>query len=119
MRVLYVEDNEADAIQIHKQLQPFITVEIATSSEKGLLQLRHHPYDMVWIGLHLGGKPLNGLAFCQTARGLPERAGTLYFAMIPLLEQLNCQQLVEEGFDGCLSKPLNKQEVLQTLGLQL
>lgn len=104
--VLIIEDNDKNLKLTRDLLQfgGFRTVE-AASAEDGLpLALEQNP-DVILLDIQLPG--IDGIAAVSQFRSTPETADTPVVALTAYAMKGDRERLLNAGFDGYLSKPIN------------
>jgi CheY-like chemotaxis protein len=104
--ILLVEDHELnlelarDVLQLHG----LRTLEARTAAEGVELARTHRP-DLVLLDIQLPDQ--DGLAVLRQLRQMPETARLPVVALTAFAMQHDRERLLEAGFDGYLSKPLD------------
>ncbi|BBL71033.1 response regulator [Methylogaea oryzae] len=117
LRILVVDDNPLNRDLVRLQLEEFgFAVETVCNGEEALLALTASPYKLVLMDLHmpvLGGR--------ETIRRLRATDGANRDVPVIALTAQTCgsdrETLKVEGFNGVLYKPLEMDELAQTLAV--
>jgi len=115
LRVLSVEDNPETRLLLKHLLKESYEVVLVASAEEALSHVGSEPFDLLLVDIHLGeGKSgtelLHLLREREPAREVPAIAVTAYSMPGDRAD------LLEEGFDGYVSKPFTKAELTETIG---
>lgn len=103
--ILIIEDNEKNLKLVRDVLQfnGYETAE-ATTAEDGLVLARSQRPALILMDIHLPG--MDGFAALQQLRTDPITKATLVIAVTASAMERDRQKILEAGFDGYLSKPI-------------
>jgi CheY-like chemotaxis protein len=113
--VLYVEDNEVNALlmQAILALRPAVRLRVARDGAAALAEAAHEPPQLLLVDLHL--PDMDGVELMRHLRALPGLArvpAVLVSASVGAEEQAAAQAA---GMAACWSKPLNVEQTLAEL----
>jgi len=111
-RLLFVEDNPSIRVLVTRQLEGDFEVEAVPEGESALRYATQTHYDVVLLDIHLG-PGLDGEAVLQALRRLPGYATTPIFAVTAHALPEDRARFLEKGFDGYLSKPFTRVQLLE------
>jgi CheY-like chemotaxis protein/anti-sigma regulatory factor (Ser/Thr protein kinase) len=113
--VLYVEDNEPNALVFAKvlELRPQWTLIHAALGALGVELARAHRPDLVFLDLHLPDLPGEGVL--AALKDDPLTASTPVFILTADATPAHAEQLLQAGADRYLTKPLRVEEILGLL----
>ncbi len=110
-KVLYVEDDEINAMLFNKILGGDFEITIAKSGKEALSLVASHAYDVLLIDYNL--KHEDGLSLLQNIRSFHNEH---YCPAIALTADIHIlEDLISQGFDAALSKPFIKKEILHAV----
>lgn len=103
--ILIIEDNEKNLKLVRDVLQfnGYETAE-ATTAEDGLVLARSQRPVLILMDIHLPG--MDGFAALRQLRADPITKATLVIAVTASAMERDRQRILEAGFDGYISKPL-------------
>ncbi|MFB6229977.1 MAG: response regulator [Salinibacter sp.] len=114
LRVLSVEDNPETRLLLKHLLKQSYEVVLVSNAKEALSYVESEPFDLLLVDIHLGeGKSgtelLHLLREREPTREVPAIAVTAYSMPGDRAD------LLEEGFDGYVSKPFTKAELTETI----
>jgi len=114
-KVLYIEDNETNAMLVTKVLQSVEEVELycAASGEEGLELARSMSPDLVLLDIGLPG--MSGYEVLRHIRQDSSLTRTRVVAMTASASEDDVAMGVQVGFDAYLTKPFDIQHFLRLL----
>ena len=119
-RLLFVEDNPSIRVLVTRQLENDFAVDTVPEGEAALHQATQISYDLVLLDINLG-PGLNGESVLLALRRLPAYAATPIFAVTAHALPEDKDRFLKMGFDGYLSKPFTRLQLLEmfaTVGAQ-
>jgi len=116
--VLVVEDNEVN-LRLARDILRLAgyAVVSARDGKEALAQLQQHSVDAVLMDIQL--PDMDGLEATARIRGIPEWADIPIIAMTAHAMKGDAERFLRAGVDDCLSKPVNRLELLSTLEREL
>ncbi len=119
MRILIVDDDKLVAESLEALFQEFsdsVTVEVAYDGfDAGQKILGFQPH-VVLLDLVMPG--LDGFQVCARLKADPTTKASRIIAMTTFPSRDNVRRILEAGAEICLSKPLNVETLLDTIGLE-
>lgn len=112
MRVLIVDDHDANRDLVRAMLQPYgLELTDADSGADAVRKASQTPFDLIVMDLRMPG--MNGHDAMRAIRsGRGANADIPIVAFSADVDDERSRQWLEEGFDGALSKPLNATDLL-------
>jgi PAS domain S-box-containing protein len=116
IHVLYVEDNEVNALLVHAMLASHsdVRLSIAANGAEGLEIARRTPPDLMLIEMHL--PDMTGLDVLRALRAMPGLADVPCIAASADAMPETIAGALEAGFDAYLTKPLSLSEFNRCVG---
>lgn len=118
--ILYIEDN-ADNLKVLqmmiKRLRPADDVLPASTAEEGIAIAKSMLPDLILMDINLPG--MNGYQALEVLRNIPSTRHIPVIAVTAYAMQENIRQGLEAGFDAYITKPVNMQELDNTINLFL
>ncbi len=113
-RILVVEDNRiAQQVAAHVLGRAGCDVTFASSGEEGVQRAAAGPVDLIFMDLQMPG--MDGFAAARAIRQLPARRHTPIVALTANNADEHRAQCAQAGMQGFLSKPIQRDEILETL----
>jgi signal transduction histidine kinase/CheY-like chemotaxis protein len=114
-RVLYVEDNAANARIMGHILRtlPNVELQVAVSAEEGLRLIQQDPPDLVLMDIHLPG--MSGLDAMRLISSDPRTAGLAVIAVSAAAMDSDVREGLDAGFRYYLTKPFDVEELLRLI----
>jgi len=113
-RILSVEDNQDTRILLKHQLGDQFEVTFASGVEEALEAIDSSSFELLLIDINLG-EGESGAAFLREAREMETMAEVPAIALTAYGMPGDGDALLEEGFDGYVSKPYVKAELLAAI----
>lgn len=111
-KVLLVEDNEINQEVVHEQLKQFgVSVDIANNGEVAVTKARNNVYDLILMDIQM--PVMDGYQATQLIRSFNSVIPILALTAAAMIEDR--QKAIDAGMNDHLSKPINKQELLDAL----
>ena len=116
--ILIIEDNEKNRKLARDilQVKGYRTVE-AETAETGLEQAAQQAPDLVLLDIHLPG--MNGIEALKKLREAEATRRIPVLAFTASVMPQDRREIMEAGFDGFLSKPINLKEFIATVAKAL
>lgn len=112
MKILYVEDDQINAVIMRKILASAHRVDIALTAEEALNAIENGQYDLYLLDINLGHPEISGLEICQMIRDqFPEEKKVI--AVTAYSEPEDKDRFLKAGFDYYFSKPVHFQNLRQ------
>ena len=108
LRVLYVEDNEANWAITEMSLRDAYQLELATNSDKALELLNIRRFDLILMDIELQGSRLDGIEITRAIR-----SSALSYASVPIIfvtaysARYSRSDLIAAGGDDLVEKPVD------------
>jgi PAS domain S-box-containing protein len=116
MRLLYVEDNNANFRVVAAMLRqhPHLTLLGASNGEHALELVRRHPPDAILMDIHLPG--MDGYAVLAALRADPATRAIPVYALSADAMPMDVERGLQAGFRAYLTKPIRYEALMQALG---
>jgi PAS domain S-box-containing protein len=112
--VLYVEDDLINQSVVKFYLRNFCMVETAKDGESALQLVAEKKYDLVLMDINLGSG-MDGMAVTKEIRKMPQYAETPIIAVTAYAMDSDREEFLSGGCSHYLSKPFEKQELLELI----
>jgi signal transduction histidine kinase/CheY-like chemotaxis protein len=109
--LLVVEDREETRELMQLFLRPICHIETASTGSEALEMARKRSYDVILMDLNLG-PDIGGLEVIKRLRDMPSYEQTPVAAVTAYAIEHEKAECLDAGFTDYLTKPLNKQELL-------
>lgn len=118
-KILYIEDNPSNVRLVERLLERRGDIEIISTMQgrMGLNLAREHGPALILLDLHL--PDINGDEILRQLRDDPATAATPVVIVSADATERQIERLLAEGATGYLTKPLDLQELLATIGAAL
>ena len=116
--VLIVDDDIQFTNYLYKLLNKYpdkVEVEVANDGFSAGLKVREQEPDVVLLDLMMPG--LDGFTVCQRIKANSATADARVIAMTGYPSAENVEKILSAGAEVCLEKPVDKEELLEILGL--
>lgn len=114
MKILYVEDNKANAYLLKMMLRGH-DVDLAYSAGEALRILERNSYDLIFLDINLGNEEMDGVELLQVIRSLPGFDKIPICTITAYAMPTDKQRFLDAGFDGYFSKPIDRASFLQSV----
>jgi two-component system cell cycle response regulator DivK len=115
-RLLYVEDDPINAFVIRKLLAQHYTTEHVEDGERCLGILLDQAFDLVLMDINLGRGKMDGVETMKKIKAIPLLERVPIVAITSYAMPGDRERFLEEGFNGYLSKPVERPVLLEYLG---
>jgi len=118
LSVLIVDDDIQFTNYLKKLLQKFedkVDVEVVSDGFAAGLMISEHEPDIVLLDLMMPG--LDGFSVCERIKSTPTTADIRVIAMTGYPSAENVNKIIATGAELCLTKPVDKDELLKLLEL--
>lgn len=115
-RLLYVEDDPINAFVIKKLLAQHYTTEHVEDGETCLNVLVKEPFDLVLMDINLGRGKMDGVETMKKIKTIPILESLPIVAITSYAMPGDRERFLGEGFNGYLSKPVERPSLLEYLG---
>lgn len=113
-RILYVEDDSANALVIAKMLDDYM-VDIAATGKEGLKKIKLFKYDLVIMDINLGENEMDGIEVMQTMRLNDSYKNIPFIAVTAYAMEEDRDYFISQGFDEYFPKPIKKFKLLEAV----
>ena len=114
-RILYVEDDFTNALVMQRLLKTHYEVIHVTTGEECLSRLTHERFDLILMDINLGRGNMDGVETLHRIRATPDLRRMIVITVTSYAMPEDEDRFLNEGFDAYLSKPLNRQILLDKL----
>lgn len=115
-RLLYVEDDPINALVIKKLLAQHYSTEHVEDGETCLEVLEKQPFDLVLMDINLGNGKMDGVQTMKKIKAMPVFENLPIVAITSYAMPEDRDRFLGEGFNGYLSKPVERPVLLEYLG---
>ena len=114
MKILYVEDNEANAYLLKVMLREH-EVDLAYTAGEALRVLERKTYDLIFLDINLGKEEMDGVELLHIIRSLPGFDKIPICTITAYAMPTDKQRFLDAGFDGYFSKPIDRHSFLRSV----
>jgi len=115
-RLLYVEDDPINALVIKKLLAQHYATEHVEDGETCLDILEKESFDLVLMDINLGRGKMDGVQTMKKIKAMPSFEKLPIVAITSYAMPEDKDRFLGEGFNGYLSKPVERPVLLDYLG---
>lgn len=115
-RVLYVEDDPINALVIKKLLAQHYTTEHVEDGETCLSILEQGAFDLILMDINLGRGKMDGIETMKKIKAQDSYKSLPIVAITSYAMPEDKDRFLGEGFNGYLSKPVERPVLLEYLG---
>lgn len=112
--ILVVEDNRETQLLLRHLLESQFTVEVVTDAAAALQHARENEYRLILMDINLGNDD-DGIDIHRRIREIERYARIPIIALTAYALPGDRERFVKAGFDGYLSKPFTRQQLLTTV----
>lgn len=113
--VIYVEDDEINALVMQKLLEKHFDIHLAYDGIECLEKIRQQHFDMVLMDVNLGNSYLDGVELMQYIKALPGYHHIPIIAVTSFAMRRDKEELLKAGFTDYLSKPIEKDKIFNLI----
>jgi len=114
LRCLYIEDQLDSQMLFSMQMKDFKEIDFAISLEQAIPILNTKKFDFIIMDINLQGD-YNGLDILKVLRTMPAYENTPVIAVTAYLIPIDREIYIQAGFTDFISKPLLRENLLNTL----
>ncbi len=114
-RLLYVEDDPINALVIKKLLGEYYSMEHVEDGEACLRIIDKEPFDLILMDINLGRGKMDGVATMKKIKAHPHHKDLPIIAITSYAMPEDRERFISEGFNGYISKPVERPILLQYL----
>ncbi len=114
-KILYVEDDAINALIIEKLLNKIYEIKIARSKKACLEILDKQDFDLILTDINLGESNEDGILLMKKIKEIPQYKAVKIVAVTAFALPEEQAKFLEEGFDAYISKPLEENELKNTI----
>jgi two-component system, cell cycle response regulator len=116
-QILTVEDRHESSVWLSQALQPENNVDVVSTFEEALMNVRDNVYDLIIVSLGVRG--FDGLRLCSQIRSLPEGRNVPILVVVSEGERRKLNHALDMGVNDYLARPIDKNELLARVRTQL
>ncbi len=114
-RVLVVEDNPINVIVLKKFIDHLCEADSVINGAKALEMLANRNYDLILMDINLGNDDMNGIDVLNRIRDDDRWSQIPVIVVTTRLDAPEKEIYAKAGFTDFVSKPINREEVLQVI----
>jgi two-component system cell cycle response regulator DivK len=114
-RILYVEDDQINALVMQKLLKGHFEVRHVVDGETCLALLEHETFDLILMDINLGKGKMDGVEAMHRIKKNPATSAMIIITVTSYALPEDEERFLREGFDAYLAKPVERQLLLRTL----
>jgi CheY-like chemotaxis protein len=114
-RLLYVEDDPINALVLKRLLANHYSTEHVEDGETCLNLLETETFDLILMDINLGRGKMDGVQTMKKIKQLPGFNGLPIIAITSYAMPEDKERFLDEGFNGYLSKPVDRPVLLNVL----
>lgn len=118
-RILYVEDDQINALVMQKLLKKHFEVIHSTDGETCLSMLDSETFALILMDINLGKGKMDGVETLHRIRANPKTTKMIVITVTSYALPEDRDRFLQEGFDDYLSKPVEQQLLLKTISQYL
>lgn len=99
-----------------KKYSDFVDVEVANNGFDAGVKVNELKPDVILLDLMMPG--LDGFSVCEQIKSLPLTSDMRVIAMTGFPSPANVEKILSLGAEACLSKPIDKDELLKLIGIE-
>ncbi|TAD95108.1 MAG: response regulator [Bacteroidetes bacterium] len=115
LKILIVEDNPINTLIINKLIAELCTTHSANSGQNALKMLTENDYDLVLMDINLGDEHLTGIDVLKKIKASQRNQDIPVIAVTAISDQEELKQLLFDGFDEIISKPVNREKIFSAI----
>lgn len=113
--VLNVEDDRINSMVINKFIDQDYECDNAFSGVEAIEMASKKIYDLVLMDISLGDPQYDGVTVMHELRKMKGYENTRFIAVTSFAMQGDKQELLKQGFDAYMSKPIYKEQLLSSM----
>ena len=118
LHILTVEDNPDTQTLLRYMLKPYFTLVFSSAVDEALALAEQHAFGMFLLDINLG-EQRTGIDLLQLLRQKPGYENTPALAITAYAMPGDRDRFILAGFDGYISKPFTRRELLETIEIAL
>lgn len=118
-RILYVEDDQINALVMQKLLKNHMEVIHVQDGETCLSMLATEPFKLILMDINLGKGKMDGVETLHQIKANPQTNNIIVIAVTSYALSEDKERFLKEGFDDYLAKPVERQLLLKTINQYL
>ncbi len=107
-KILYVEDDTINALILKKLLGKKYEITVAIDTTTCLEIIKKEIFDLILMDINLGNERMEGLELMKRIKQIPQYSDIKIVAVTGLSLAEEQTQLLKEGFDAFLLKPVDE-----------
>ena len=118
-RILYVEDDQINALVMQKLLKNHFEVIHVQDGETCLTLLANGTYELILMDINLGRGKMDGVEALRRIKSNPLTNKIIVIAVTSYALSEDKERFLSEGFDDYLAKPVERQLLIKTINQYL
>ena len=114
LHILTVEDNPDTQTLLRYMLKPYFTLVFSSHVDEALAQAEKHTFGLFLLDINLG-EQRTGIDLLQLLRQRPGYENTPALAITAYAMPGDRDRFILAGFDGYISKPFTRRELLESI----
>ena len=114
-KVIYVEDDEINALVMQKLLEKDFDIHLAYDSVECLKKIHQQQFDIILMDVNLGNGFLDGVELMQHIKALPGYQDTPIIAVTSFAMRRDKEEFLKAGFSEYLSKPIEREKIFRMI----
>ncbi|MCI4671268.1 MAG: response regulator [Bacteroidia bacterium] len=114
-RILYVEDNEINAMVVDFMLQDQYHIHLAHKPLEALQYIETYNYDLILMDIHLGDVEINGIELSHIIWERKPASPPPIIILTAYHLYARKEEFLKDGFSDLLIKPLGKELLLKSI----
>lgn len=114
-KILYVEDDLINALVMQKLLKSLFQVTHCLDGETCLAMLAEEIFDLILMDINLGRNKMDGVETLHRIRANPATSKYIVITVTSYALPEDEDRFLREGFDAYLSKPVDRNLLIQTI----
>lgn len=114
--ILYVEDDDINALVLTKMLNGHYNVHVVSDGEQCLEIMQNAAFDLVLMDINLGTGKMNGIETMKKIKEQEKLRHIPVFAVTSYAMPGDREGYLKEGFDKYFPKPIVKKDLLAAIG---
>ena len=114
LHILTVEDNPDTQTLLRYMLKPYFSLVFSSQVDEALAQAEQYSFGLFLLDINLG-EQRTGIDLLQLLRERPGYENTPALAITAYAMPGDRDRFIEAGFDGYISKPFTRRELLESI----